>query len=224
MANPRNLARLQESTARVGHIAAERQRNTAAVALGARRLKESRKFWARWRVRLGYPVALVYWALAAPTWRSILIGGIVAALGLATRAASSGYLRKDERLTTTGPYARTRNPLYLGSALLAAGFMIAGLSWVAGVLVGIYFAVFYYAVMRSEERDLRERFGPAFDEYAARVPLFLPRFGRAAPELEAESFSWAQYRRNREYQALIGTIAGLGSLCLRIWIRARFGH
>jgi protein-S-isoprenylcysteine O-methyltransferase Ste14 len=194
---------------------------------GARRLKESRKFWARWRVRIGYPVAVIYWVLAAPTRQSILIGGIVAALGLLIRGLASGHLRKDERLTTSGPYACTRNPLYLGSALLAAGFVIAGLSWIAGALVAIYFTVFYNAVMRSEESDLRRQFGAAFEEYAARVPLFFPSLGRAkdgessSPE---SHFSWAQYLRNREYQALIGTIAGVGSLVLRIWIRGRFGY
>lgn len=193
----------------------------------ARPLKESRKFWARWRVRIGYPVAVIYWVLAAPTQRSILIGGIIAAFGLLIRGISSGHLRKDEELTMSGPYACTRNPLYLGSALLAAGFVIAGLSWIAGALVTVYFAVFYYAVMRSEERDLRERFGAAFDEYAARVPLFFPGFGRPVagpPKPPARLFSWSQYGRNREYQALIGTIAGLGSLWLRMWLRKRFGY
>ena len=189
--------------------------------------KYSRKFWARWRVRLGYPVALIYWVLAAPTPTSIFIGGLIAAFGLIIRALASGYLRKDEQLATTGPYAVTRNPLYLGSAFLAAGFVVAGNSWIAGVLVAVYFAVFYYAVMRSEERDVRERFGAAFDEYAARVPFFFPRFKRTpnAPqpgEVPSANFSWAQYRRNREYQALIGTIAGLASLWLRLFIRGLF--
>jgi hypothetical protein len=195
----------------------------------AHRLKESRKFWARWRVRIGYPVALIYWLLAAPTRQSIVIGGVMAAFGLLIRGLSSGYLRKDEELTTSGPYACTRNPLYLGSAFLAGGFVVAGFSWIAGALVAVYFTAFYYAVMRSEAKDLRERFGAEFDEYAARVPLFFPGFGRKGTETISvpppeKAFSWARYRRNREYQALIGTIAGLGSLWLRMWIRKRFGY
>ena len=133
----------------------------------------------RWRVRTGYPVAVVYLALANPQPRSILIGAVVVAIGLLIRGASSGYLRKDGELATSGPYALTRNPLYLGSAFLAAGFAIAGGSWWAGLLVVAYFAIFYYAVMRNEEQDLRRRFGAAFDEYAARVPLFFPWFARA---------------------------------------------
>jgi protein-S-isoprenylcysteine O-methyltransferase Ste14 len=192
-------------------------------------IKRSRKFWMRWRVRLGYPVAVVFLVLARPIPHSIVAGGIVAAFGLLVRGAASGHLRKDEELATTGPYASTRNPLYLGSAFLAVGFIIAGDSWWAGVIVGVYFAVFYYAVIRNEEADLRKRFGAAFDAYAARTPLFFPAFRAPKGEVQpgnarANAFSWARYRRNREYQALLGTIAGLGVVWLRMWIRARFGY
>lgn len=195
------------------------------------RIKQSRKFWMRWRVRFGYPVAVIFCVLSTPVPRSILIGAIVAAFGLLVRGIASGHLRKDQELATTGPYASTRNPLYFGSALLAAGFIVAGKSWWAGTIVGVYFAVFYYAVIRNEEEDLRKRFGAAFEAYAARVPLFFPSFrgprGEASPTAEAlraNAFSWAQYRRNREYQALLGTLGGLGIVWLRMWIRARFGY
>jgi phospholipid methyltransferase len=182
----------------------------------------------RWRVRAGYPVAAVYLVLADPKPRWILIGAAVAAIGLLIRGASSGHLRKDRELATSGPYAHTRNPLYLGSAFLAAGFAIAGGSWWAGLLVVAYFGIFYYAVMRNEEQDLHRRFGEAFDVYAARVPFFFPWFVRAdsgtAGSETGQQFSWAQYRRNREYQAPIGTIVGVGVVFLRMWIRRRFGY
>jgi protein-S-isoprenylcysteine O-methyltransferase Ste14 len=187
-------------------------------------------FWARFRVRAGYPVAVIYLILAAPTRRWIAIGAVIAAFGLITRAAASGYLRKDQELATGGPYARTRNPLYLGSALLAAGFIVAGHSLWAGVVVASYFAIFYFGAIRGEETRLRERFGVEFDAYAARVPPFFPSLGtdeKEAASAEGERvpmFSWAQYRRNREYQALIGTLAGLGVLWLRMWVRSRFGY
>jgi len=191
-------------------------------------LVQPRKFWARWRVRAGYLVAAIYWLLAAPTSSSILMGGFIAALGLVIRALAAGHLRKDETLATTGPYGATRNPLYFGSAFLAAGFVVAGHSWIAGTIVTTYFAIFYYAVMRSEEGDVRERFGAAFDDYASRVPLFVPRFPRRARDRQAArlgiGFSWLQYRRNREYQALLGTIAGLAAVWLRMWLRALFGY
>jgi protein-S-isoprenylcysteine O-methyltransferase Ste14 len=195
---------------------------------------QPRKFWMRWRVRLGYPVAIVYWLFAAPTWRSIAYGAVVAALGLIVRAAAAGYLRKDRELAVTGPYSLTRNPLYLGSAVLAAGFVVAGHSWIAGLLVSAYFAIFYYAVMRNEEEDLRMRFGTDFDAYASRVPLFFPSiFASRGWQSPGEStrddngdgrFSWTQYRRNREYRALFGTIGAIAMVWLRMWIRARLGY
>jgi protein-S-isoprenylcysteine O-methyltransferase Ste14 len=193
-------------------------------------VSQQRNFWMRWRVRVGYPLAIIYWVLAAPTSRSVLLGGIIAVFGLIIRGAASGHLRKYEQLVTEGPYAHTRNPLYFGSAFLAVGFIVAGHSWWAGGIVGAYFAIFYYAVMRNEENDLRVRYGKTFEEYARRVPLFFPRMTAAAADDFSTSatpeakFSWAQYRRNREYQALIGTLAGLGIVWLRMWIRMRFGR
>jgi hypothetical protein len=184
----------------------------------------------RWRVRTGYPVAIAFLYFAEPTLRSLAIGAIVAAIGLLIRGAAAGHLRKDKILATTGPYSRTRNPLYLGSAFLAAGFIIAGHSWIGGTLVGIYFVVFYFAVMRNEEEDLRVRFGAVFEKYAQIVPLFLPRIVNPAeladlrdPQQPA-NFSWAQFNKNREYQAVIGSIAGIGVVALRMWVRMRFGY
>ena len=191
-------------------------------------MSQPRKFWMRWRVRVGYPVAVLYWLLANPTPRWIVIGAVVAAFGLMVRAAASGQLRKNEELATSGIYAHTRNPLYLGSAILATGFIMAGHSLWAGLLVGVYFCVFYYAVMRNEEDELREKFGPAFREYADSVPLFLPSIFRAAKGLAGgetpKDFSWQQYRRNREYKALIGTIGAFAIVWLRMWLRTRYGY
>jgi hypothetical protein len=184
----------------------------------------------RWRVRTGYPVGAAYLLFAAPTTHSIAIGAAVAALGLLIRGAAAGHLRKDQVLATTGPYSRTRNPLYLGSAFLAAGFMVAGHSWIGGAVVGAYFIVFYYAVMRNEENDLRVRFGAVFEKYAQIVPLFFPRIVNPAELADLRDpqqpthFSSAQFRRNREYQAIIGTIAGIGVVALRMWLRMRFGY
>jgi protein-S-isoprenylcysteine O-methyltransferase Ste14 len=187
-----------------------------------------RKFWMRWRVRLGYPVGILYWVLARPVLRWILYGAVIVGLGLIIRAIASGYLRKDRELATTGPYECTRNPLYFGSAFLAAGFIVAGHSWIAGVLVAAYFIIFYYAVMRNEEEDLRARFGSAYETYAARVPLFFPRAPQSRTATTGsnpdQAFSWSQYLRNREYKALIGTIVGLAAEWLRMWLRMHTGY
>ena len=180
----------------------------------------------RWRVRLGYPVGIAFWLLASPTAHSMIHGVILAALGLMTRAYAAGYLVKYRQLATTGPYAHTRNPLYFGSALLAAGFAVAGHSWAAATIIILYFAAVYYAVMRNEESDLRARHGSVFDLYASQVPLFLPRIwrvktsARTDPSAAAPKFTWAQYRRNREYQALIGTILGFAVVWIRIYAPA----
>lgn len=168
------------------------------------------EIWMRWRVRLGYPLALVYAWLADPAPASIVLGGAVALAGLLIRGAAAGHLRKHEALATTGPYAYTRNPLYFGSALLAAGFLVAGRSWIAAALIVAYFALFYSAVMRQEEHELRVRYGAAFDGYASRVPLFWPRLRPAGTSDLA--FSWERYRRNREYQAALGTVLALALL------------
>lgn len=160
--------------------------------------------WARWRAPLGYPIAAVCLWLAHPTFRTIVIGSCVAILGLLMRADAAGHLRKREALARTGPYARTRNPLYFGSALMAAGFALAARSWIAAVLLGTYFIVFYMQVMRREASELRRQYGQAYDEYARAVPLFWPRFRAQSPTVSTP-FSLAQYLRNREYSAAIGT-------------------
>jgi protein-S-isoprenylcysteine O-methyltransferase Ste14 len=183
----------------------------------------------RWRVRTGYPVAIIFLVLATPTPASILWGALIAAAGLIIRGAASGHLRKDRELATAGPYAFTRNPLYFGSAFLALGFAVAGHSWIGALLVLAYFSVFYYQVMRNEEADLHGLFGAAFDAYAARVPLFFPKIASARknislPGESSGAFSWAQYKRNREYKALIGSAGGLAILWLRMLLRAHFGY
>jgi protein-S-isoprenylcysteine O-methyltransferase Ste14 len=177
-------------------------------------MTSQRSFLTRWRVRLGYPLAVICFVLARPSPRSLLIGSALAVVGLLNRASAAGYLRKGSGLATSGPYSRTRNPLYFGSTILAAGFAIAANSWIAAACLAIYIAVFYPAVMRREESDLRAAYGAEFDAYAARVPLFFPTLrGRGVP---GEGFSWAQYLRNREYQAAVGTGVALAILCVRM--------
>jgi len=171
------------------------------------------EFWMRWRVRAGYPLGVAFLVLATPTPMLIASGAVVGAIGLAIRAAAAGHLRKHEQLSTSGPYSWTRNPLYFGSVLLAAGMMIAGGSWMSAALVAAYIGLFYPPVMRREEAELRARYGAEFDAYAARVPLFFPMPPRRP---EPGEFSWAQYQRNREYQALGGFIAALAALWARL--------
>jgi protein-S-isoprenylcysteine O-methyltransferase Ste14 len=160
---------------------------------------------ARWRVRMGYPLAILVLWVSRPVPRSILCGAALGVVGLFIRARAAGYLRKQEVLTVTGPYAYTRNPLYLGSAILTLGVAVAARSWIAAAILLGYFAVIYGVVMRWEERELRQHHGAAFDEYARAVPLFVPQFTAAKLSPESSgSFSFAQYKKNQEYRATIG--------------------
>jgi len=173
--------------------------------------------WARWRVPLGYPVGLLCIVLARPTLSSVAVGAVIALLGLLVRAAAAGHLRRAKALADTGPYARTRNPLYLGSALLATGFVVASHSLFAALLLAAYFAVFYPTVMRREEAELRSNYGAAFEEYARRVPLFFPRLGSAGGAGKVQ-FSFKQYIHNREYKAAIGVVLILTFLSvMAVW-------
>jgi protein-S-isoprenylcysteine O-methyltransferase Ste14 len=174
-------------------------------------------FFMRWRVRLGYPLAAIVLLFSRPSPRSILLGGMVGLLGLWLRAYAAGYLHKQEVLTVTGPYAFTRNPLYLGSSILALGAAIATRSWISASLLILYFAIFYSMVMRREEKELYVRHGAAFEEYARTVPLFFPRLWPAKlAGPSAGEFSFAQYNKNHEWQAALGFLLLLAALLL-IW-------
>lgn len=172
---------------------------------------------SRWRVRVGYPLAIVVLWFARPTPLSILCGGAIGLVGLFIRARAAGYLHKQEVLTVSGPYACTRNPLYFGSAILLAGAAIATHSWISSVVLGVYFVFFYSVVMKREEQELKTQHGARFEEYAWAVPLFLPRLKPVKMPTQASgAFSFAQYRKNREYRAAIGFLL-LVALFFLIW-------
>lgn len=179
-------------------------------------------FFMRWRVRLGYPLAaLVLW-FSHPSPRSILLGSLIGVVGLWLRAYAAGYLRKQEVLAVTGPYAHTRNPLYFGSAIMTLAAAIATRSWVSASLLLVYFAIFYSMVMRREEKELQAGYGAAFEEYARAVPLFFPRLRAAQASGEsAGSFSFERYKENREWQAALGYLLLLVVLVLIWYLRQR---
>jgi protein-S-isoprenylcysteine O-methyltransferase Ste14 len=173
--------------------------------------------FVRWRVRLGYLLAVFVILFARPTPKSVAAGAAVGLIGLWLRAYAAGYLHKQEVLTVTGPYAYTRNPLYLGSAILALGAGIATRSWISAGILLVYFAVVYSVVMRREEGELLGHHGTAFQAYAAAVPLFLPRMSPARlAAASAGHFSRAQYKKNHEYQAALGYLFLLVALLI-VW-------
>jgi protein-S-isoprenylcysteine O-methyltransferase Ste14 len=162
----------------------------------------------RIRVPLGFLAALLYlfelWR-RAPQPAAIAWSLALVLPGLWLRGYAAGYVKKNRELTQTGPYAFTRNPLYLGSMFIAAGFAVALLSWLVGLVLAIGFALIYIPVIASEERFLRSTF-PDFDAYCRRVPRILPRLSPAKTEVTPGKFSFALYLRHREYNATIGAV------------------
>jgi protein-S-isoprenylcysteine O-methyltransferase Ste14 len=160
------------------------------------------KIARRIRVPLGFAFTAVYLWLATPTAASILVGAFLIIPGLVLRALASGHVRKNEQLATTGPYAYTRNPLYLGSLILAVGFAISARNiWIGAGLIVIFLAI-YLPVIRGEEAFLRERFAD-FAEYARQVPRLWPRLDSF--NTIRGSFSWDLYWKHREYNATLGS-------------------
>ncbi len=158
----------------------------------------------------------VLW-FSRPTPRSMVLGALIGGIGLWVRAYAAGHLHKQEVLTVTGPYAYTRNPLYLGSAVLTLGTGIATRSWRSALILIVYFAIFYFIVMRREAGELHLRHGASFEDYARAVPLFIPRLTAAKRSTDsARSFSLTQYRKNHEWQAAAGFLFLLFVL-LVIW-------
>jgi protein-S-isoprenylcysteine O-methyltransferase Ste14 len=183
------------------------------------------KIARRIRVPLGFAVAAVFLIFATPTLRSLAWGLPLVIAGLWLRGYAAGYVKKNSELTQTGPYAYTRNPLYLGSMSLAAGFAVAagGFSvarwWLLLPLIAMFLAI-YVPTILSEEAFLRATF-PDFDDYARRVPRLLPRLTparSAASNQQAGRFAPERYRHHREYNAAIGAAAIYAVLALRMWL------
>jgi protein-S-isoprenylcysteine O-methyltransferase Ste14 len=163
----------------------------------------------RIRVPVGFAFAALYLWLARPAVYSLALGGATAVLGLALRAAASGHVRKNSELTTSGPYAYTRNPLYLGSVIIALGFAgAARSSWIFG-LVALIFLTVYLPVIRAEERFLEQQFSE-YRAYARQVP----RFGIRLSGIRRQEghFSLALYMRHREYNAVLGAVLMMAAL------------
>lgn len=170
----------------------------------------------RIRVPLGFVFAVLYFWLARPTWRFVGFGMVLVIPGLLLRALASGHVRKNEALATSGPYAYTRNPLYLGSLLIGIGFALAARSWWTGLGLVVLFLAVYLPVIRGEEEFLRAKFSK-FDEYAWQVPRMFPRFTPYSQEPKASGeFSFDLYVKHHEYNALLGALAILGVLLGKI--------
>ena len=156
---------------------------------------------SRYRVPAGWLVGALVVVLARPAPWSLLAGLPLACAGEALRLWASGHIEKTRRLATGGPYAHSRNPLYVGSLLIALGVAIACASpWVV-LAVAAYFLAFYPAVMREEAAFLSQRFAGEYAAWAGAVPLFWPHLTPAGPR--ASRFDWARVRMNKEWRTAL---------------------
>src|ERR1035437_1341409 len=164
----------------------------------------------RLRIPLGFLFAIVFLVFARPTAITLAIGSVVAIIGLGIRGWASGHIRKASKLAVSGPYAFTRNPLYVGSFLLGVGFTIAAGVWWLAVLFCLLFIGIYLPVMKIEADDVRRIFGTEYDEYAQNVPVFIPR-GNVWKRTNVK-FDFRLYLQYREYRAALGAALAMAAL------------
>lgn len=171
-----------------------------------------RKLAQRIRVPLGFLLAPLLLVAAKPTPRSLFAGLAISLLGLLIRAWASGYLKKNLELTTTGPYAHTRNPLYFGTFIMATGIAISTNAWWFVALFMALYLLIYAPVMVAEAETLNKLFPHEYASYRQHVPMFLPRFspwrsaGKSAAPAGEGRFALSQYLRHKEYQAAVGIL------------------
>ena len=166
------------------------------------------------RVPAGFVCAALYLYFSTPSSRSLWIGGSLAFVGILIRAWATGHIQKNDELTVSGPYALTRNPLYLGSFVIGLGFSFAGGSFIIPTLFLLCFAAIYGPVIQREMEYLKHKFPREYGSYQATVPLFFPQMTRGRPG--QGHFSFRRYLKHREYQALAGFVAAITFLILKL--------
>jgi protein-S-isoprenylcysteine O-methyltransferase Ste14 len=167
------------------------------------------RFAQKARVPAGTVLGVIFLFFMHPSFRSLIIGGVFMLMGAFIRLWSAGHIEKQVRLTVSGPYAYTRNPLYLGSFLMASGVILAGQGYWLLPFFALFFIGVYLPVMRAEEHGLERIHGADFLEYAGGVPLFFPK-PRRRPFNSADKapvrFSWKRARKNREHRNLFSLV------------------
>lgn len=174
------------------------------------------KLLQRIRVPSGFVVAIIYLVFSRPTAGTLGVGLGMALIGVLIRAWASGHLRKSKELDVSGPYAYTRNPLYLGTFIIALGFGIASGSWWLAVIPAIYIGGIYLPVMNVEAFELEGRLGDVYREYAANVPILIPRL---TPWKKSDRrFDFQLYLKNGEYNASLGLGAAAAFLAVKTFL------
>jgi protein-S-isoprenylcysteine O-methyltransferase Ste14 len=171
----------------------------------------------RWRVPLGFLCGALFLLFAKPRPVTLIAGAIISLSGLLLRAWAAGHIRKNSALATSGPYAFTRNPLYLGSFLLGVGFTIGSGRWQLGIPFALLFFGIYLPVMRVESATMAQLFGDSFQQYSRAVPLFFPRITPYRSGDASTEFDTSLYMRYREYRAALGLLIAWGLLVLKAY-------
>lgn len=145
-------------------------------------------------------LAVLVLLTARPQPQYAEIGVPLIVIGQAIRLLAAGHLRKGSELVTWGPYALCRNPLFVGSFFMTVGYLVFFGRWEIVAFGVIAFWIFHGGAIAYEEKELRNKFGARYDEYARRVPRFIPRlradYGRG-------TFSWQQVVTNNEHRTAI---------------------
>ena len=165
------------------------------------------------RVPAGTALGLLFLILMHPSARSLWIGAVITLPGSLLRLWAAGHIDKGIVLTQGGPYAMTRNPLYLGSFLMALGIILGGQGYWMLPLLGGFFAAFYIPVMKAEADHMLGRYGQEFVEYSKRVPAFFPAFQKAGTG--TSDFLWSRVIQNREHRNVAGLLVAETILILK---------
>jgi protein-S-isoprenylcysteine O-methyltransferase Ste14 len=168
------------------------------------------------RLPLGFALGILYLLFAHPTKIALITGGVIALIGVLVRAWASGHISKNERLAVSGPYAHTRNPLYFGSFLIAAGFAVAA-HWALLLVVIAFWAFIYAPTMERERANISGRFPEAYARYSENVPKFVPRVTPwRDDQSDKDAFSLQLYMKHGEWKAAVTYLLAMAWLALRM--------
>ena len=174
------------------------------------------RFFVRYRVRISYFFAAAYFIFVEPKIKYFFSGLIFILVGEAIRIWASGYVRKNSRLTTEGPYSYVRNPLYLGNFLIGTGFTIISGSVFWIFLYLLSFFTIYVNLIKREEEKLFELFGTEFVNYKDNVPMLIPRFKRKCSGNERFDLNLMLYE-NGEWKGILGILSALFFLLIKFY-------
>ncbi len=167
------------------------------------------------RITLSLAFGLTALIFIRPERSSLPYGLPLIAMGEATRIWASGHIHKMREVTSTGPYALCRHPLYAGHFLITCGFLLIGSSLPVLVAGLVIFWLLFQPTMEREEKELQKAFGPEYADYMQRVPRFIPRWHADAM---LGGHDWSQVRNHREWNNVLGLVAGTGVMAgLGLW-------